>query len=79
MIKLYCDAVYETLEVIFNQALISGVFSSNLKKTNIVPIHKNLDKKTLKNPCPVSLLHICGKIFERFIFNEMFRFILIMN
>ena len=43
---------------------------------NAVPIHKEGDKKTLKNYRPVFLLPICSKIFERLIYNEMFRFFL---
>ena len=41
------------------------------KKGNIVPIHKKGGKQNIKNYRPVSLLLICGKIFERLIFNEM--------
>ena len=51
---------------------MTGVFPSEWKKTNIVPIHKKGDKDTLENHRPVSLLHICGKILERLMFNEMF-------
>ena len=49
-------------------------FSSKWKKVNVVPIHKNDNKQCLKNYHPVSLLLICGKIFEKLIFNEMFKF-----
>ena len=56
--------------------LVSGSFPCDWKKANIVPIHKKGDKQTLKNYRPVSLLPICGKIFERLLFNEMFRFFL---
>ena len=41
-----------------------------------MPIHKKGDKETLKNYRPVFLLPICGKIFERLIYNEMFGFFL---
>ena len=41
-----------------------------------MPIHKKSDKQTLKNYRPVSLLPICGKIFERLIYNKMFGFFL---
>ena len=43
----------------------------------IVPIHKKSDKQNIKKYRPVSLLPICGKIFERFerlIFMEMFNY-----
>ena len=53
--------------------------SIKLKKGNIVPIHKKDDKQILKNYCPVSLLPICGKIFERLIFDELFNFLLENN
>ena len=62
--------------MIFNQALVFSSFPSDWKKANIVPIHKKSAKQTSKNYRPVSLLPIYGKIFERLIFNEMFKFFL---
>ena len=50
------------------------LFPSEWKKGNIVPCYKKGDKQNFKNYCPVSLLPICGKYFERLIFNEMFSF-----
>ena len=52
----------------------SGSFLSEWKKGNVVSIHKKDDKQCLKNYCPISLLPICGKIFDKLIFNEMFTF-----
>ena len=46
-----------------------------MKKGNIVPAHKKSDKQNIKNRRTVSFLPICGKIFERLIFNEIFRFL----
>ena len=40
------------------------------------PTSKKNDELCLKNYRPVSLLPICGKIPERLIFNEMFRFLI---
>ena len=60
----------------FEEALCTGLFPSERKKGNIVPIHKKGDKQVLKNYHPISLLPICGEIFERLIFNEMFRVLL---
>ena len=44
------------------------------KKANVVPVHKKADKQILKNYQPVSLLPICGKIFERLIYNKLFEY-----
>ena len=73
MMKVCGPSIYEPLEIVFNQCLETGVFPSEWKKGNIVPIHKKGDKQTLKNYRPVSLLPICGKILERLMFNEMFQ------
>ena len=37
-------------------------------------MHKKGDKQTIKNYRPVSLLPICGKIFERLLYDTMFDF-----
>ena len=74
MLKVCGPSIYKPLEIIFNQCLETGVVPSEWKKGNVVSIHKKGDKQTLKNYRPVSLLPICGKIFERLMFNEMFEF-----
>ena len=60
--------------MIFKQCVDTGIFLSEWKKDNIIPIHKKDDKQALKNYRPVLLLPICGKIHERLMFNEMFKF-----
>ena len=49
-------------------------FLMNGKKQNVVPVHKKDDKQVLRNYRPASLLPICGKIFERLIYNNLFEF-----
>ena len=44
------------------------MFPDLWKKSNICPIHRKSDKQVISNYRPVSLLPICGKIFERLIF-----------
>ena len=41
---------------------------------NVVPVHKKSDNQILKNYRPVSLLPICGKVFERLIYNSLFEY-----
>ena len=42
---------------------------------NLVPFYKNCHKEIIKNYSPVSLLPICGKTIERFVFNLVFVFL----
>ena len=47
----------------------------SLLNGNTAPIHKKeTKKKKKKNYRPVLLLPICGKILERLLFNEVFKF-----
>ena len=44
--------------------------------TNVVPVHKKGDKQILNNCRPVSLLPICGKVFECLIYNSLFEYLI---
>ena len=72
-------SICKPLQLIFSQYIDTGSFPLEWKKANVVPVHKKGDKQCLKNYRPVSLLPVCGKIFERLIFNEMFRFLIENN
>ena len=63
------------LSIIFKNCLQTGTFPNNWKKSNVVPIHKKGDKQLLQNYRPVSLLPMCGKIFEKIVFNPMLEFL----
>ena len=39
--------------------------------SHIIPAHKKNDKRSVNNYRPVSLLPICGKVFERIIYNNV--------
>ena len=71
MLKICGDSICRPLSIILKTCLRTGIFPLEWKKVNIVPIHKKGDKKTVLNYRPVSLLPICGKIFERLLYNEM--------
>ena len=45
-----------------------------MEKRQYRPYSQENDNQNLKNYRPVSLLHICGKILEKRIFDKMFRF-----
>ena len=79
MLKLCGDAICRPLNIIFKTCLNIAKFCPEWKKGNVVPIHKKDDKQNIKNYRPVSLLPICGKIFERLIYNVIYDFFLIIT
>ena len=74
MIKLCINSVAHPLTLIFQNSMAAGTFPTQWKRANIVPIHKKNDKQIVSNYRPVSLLPICSKIFEKLVFNELFKF-----
>ena len=79
MLKLSDKAICKPLHMIFISCLETGVFSIHWKKANVVPIHKKKSKQLVKNHRPVSLLPICGKAFERLIYNEVYPYLIDNN
>ena len=45
------------------------------KRSHIIPTYKENDKRCINNYRPVSLLPICGKIFERILYNPLFLYL----
>ena len=70
MIKLCGDSVHKPLEMIFKSFLNQGMFPTELKKVNIVPVDKKGDHPCVKNYRPISLLPVLAKMFERLIFKH---------
>ena len=74
MLKLSQKSILKPLKLIFENCLRTRLFPDQWKKANVVPIHKKGDKQLIENYRPVSLLPICGKVFERLIFNSLFNY-----
>ena len=72
MIKLRSISICKQFEINFQNCLCSGKFPSECKKANVVPTFKKGDKQCIKNYRPVCLLTVCGKVFERLLYNNMF-------
>ena len=74
MLKLFDLAIVKPLLIIFRCCVNQSTFLDIWTKSNTWPIHKKGNKQLINNYRPVSLLPICGKIFERLIFNSLFEY-----
>ena len=75
MVKMCEMSIVKPLTLIFKNSLNEGVFPLYWKKANITPIHKKGDKNNIKNYRPISVLPVCGKLFERVIFDNLYTFL----
>ena len=70
MLKI-CDTT-----IIFKSFINQSMFHDTWKKkSNICPIHEKGYKQTVNIYQPVLLLPVCGKIFERLIFNSLYKYL----
>ena len=75
MLKLCDFSIVKPLSIIFKNCINDGYFPLAWKKGNITPIHKKDKKNLVENYRPISILPICGKIFEKIIFNTLYNFL----
>ena len=64
MIILLVFSIAKSLSVLFRNCFENECFPKERKKANIVLVHKQNDKKLIKNYRSVSSFPICGKIIE---------------
>ena len=72
MINICDSALVKPLSM---NCIQSGSFPDIWKKSNHIPVNINGEKHYINNYRTVSLLPICGKTFERRIFNQVFNFL----
>ena len=73
---LLCDnSVVLPPKIIFQNILMTSIYPDMCKPADVTPIIKKGDKQLIKNYRPISLLPICGKIFEKIIFNNLYSYL----
>ena len=75
MLIMCDDTVTLPLQIIFKQILATGIFPAAWKMANVTPIYKKGDKQLVKNYRPISLLSICGKLFEKVVANQLYEYL----
>ena len=74
MLKICDKSICKPLKLIFQSCIKHEKFPNEWKMANVVSVHKKSNKQNLKNYRPVSLLPICGKLFEGLIYNSLFEY-----
>ena len=77
---LLCDnSVVLPLKIIFQNVLVNSTYPDMWRLANVTPIFKKGDKQLIKTYRPISLLPICGKIFDKIVFNNLHNYLTINN
>ena len=69
------DLIAESLSLIFNCSIITGIFPNEWKCAKVVPIHKQGKRNCVDNYRPISIIPAVAKVFERLIYDQVFQYI----
>ena len=75
MLRLADNSITLPLSIIYKNCLSKGVFPNKWKKANVIPVYKKNEKNLTTNYRPISLLPLCGKIFEKIIYDSLYTYI----
>ena len=70
ILKGITESIVEPLNIIFNKSLEEGVFPTEMKKADTVPLYKSKDKDDKNNYRPISLLLTVSKLLEKIMYNR---------
>ena len=63
------------LSFIFNFCIENGIFPESLKISKVIPIYKSGAKSEVNNYCPISLLPVLSKVFEKVLHKRITTFV----
>ena len=63
MIKTLSPFIVKPLAFIFNTCIAKGIWPTDLKKADIIPVYKSDDKSNISNYRPISLISNLAKNF----------------
>ena len=74
MLKKIKMEICESLTLIINQSLKTGIFPDKLKVARVIPLYKCKDKKDISNYRPISMLPSVSKVFERIMHDQVYTY-----
>ena len=67
-----CDPISVSL---FNKSLLSGIFSDDWKCAKVTLLFKEGEASDLNNYRPISVISFIAKVFERIVYDQLYKFL----
>ena len=75
ILKYISNIVSQPLSRIINKSIRNSYFPEQLKIARVRPIHKGGCPTDMNNYRPISILPLMSKIFERVVYNQLYKFV----
>ena len=79
LLRLCPDLIAESLCIIFNSSINTGIFPDEWKCSKVIPLSKQGERSDLTNYRPISVIPVVAKVFERIIYNQVYAFLVDTN
>ena len=73
-LKLALPYIVNSLVFLFNTSFETSQFPDSRKVAIITPIFKDGDRTDKSNYCPISVLVVISKLFEKLVFNQLYTY-----
>ena len=74
-LKFALSAIENSLALIFNLSIETGVIPDSWKTARVTPIHKESEKAIKSNYRHISVLPVISKLFEKLVFNQLYQYL----
>ena len=75
LLKLLNEEISGPLCDLFNASLEQGIFPSNMKLSEVIPLHKGKSRDVPENYRPISLLVTISKVLEKLVYKRVYGFL----
>ena len=75
LLKQVKTEISQSITLIVNQCLTTGIFPNKLKIAKVIPVFKKGDKDFLNNYRPISMLTSISNISETVIYNKLYEYL----
>ena len=75
ILRLILPSICKPLVYILNLSLTQGIFPTELKVANVIPLYKTDDPMLFNNYRPVSILCMLSKVFEKVMYSRLSQFL----
>ena len=75
ILKGITTGISTLLNILINKSLTKGIFPTEMKKADTIPLYKNKDRNDKNNYRPISLLLILSKVLKKVIYKRTYNFL----
>lgn len=74
LVRMAASVIAESLCILFNKSILTGIFPSDWKIAKVSPVHKGNEKDFLTNYRPISVLSAVSKVLEKIVYLQLYSY-----